>query len=106
MVRADLLALSEDDLATFASRGLVKRALRDLESGQGPSSLNETPDGNVHAVWPDGAEVRLEGNRKLDDQCCSCVATTICRHLVATILYYQRVTPANGTWELPKIEPW
>jgi hypothetical protein len=57
--RADLLALSADDLSTLSNRGLVKRAQKDLESGNGPAELEVADDGKVRAVWPDGAIVTL-----------------------------------------------
>ena len=85
MARADLLALSEDDLATLANRGLVKRAVRDLDAGLGPSQMREE-DGAVQAVWPDGAACRLPADRKMDGACCTCAANLICRHIVGTIL--------------------
>ncbi|MBL8215132.1 MAG: hypothetical protein JNK87_30720 [Bryobacterales bacterium] len=104
MPRADLLALTEDDLATLASRGLLKRALRDIESGAGPTACAEAPDGTVTAQWADGATVTLAPSMSFDDRCCTCAATGLCRHILGTILHYQATAPRSQEQAQP--EPW
>jgi len=87
--RPDLLALTEDALAALANRGLVKRAVKELEAGQGPS-VSIAADGTVSGVHPDGTTSRLPVGAGLAAAMCSCPATGVCRHLVATVLAYQR----------------
>ena len=58
MSRADLLALSPEALASLANLGLVKRAQRELESGAGPTLLEEA-DGTVVGTFKDGIVARL-----------------------------------------------
>lgn len=96
MPRADLLALTPDDLATLANRGLVKRAQKDLEAGQGPARLEELSDGTVEADWSDGACVRLSTTAAISEASCSCPAMTVCRHTVATVLAYRAQQPAEA----------
>lgn len=104
--RPDLLALTPDDLATLANRGLVKRAEKDLESGAGPTSFDVDGSGRVTAKWPDGAVVTLAPGAVLGDQCCTCAAFTICRHIIGTVFAYQRAAPAGDTPAQAVNEPW
>lgn len=86
-MRADLLALTPDSVASLANWGLVKRALKEIEAGQGPA-LAEEDDGTVVGTFPDGAVARLVPGKTLRDTGCTCPATGVCRHRVATALAY------------------
>ena len=57
MARADLLALTLDDLIVLSNRGLVKRAQRELASGQFTDEWTETEAGTIHIQWSDGGQV-------------------------------------------------
>ena len=89
MARADLLALSADDLAALTNRGTVKRAQREVEENEFTAELAEDADGIVTARWSDGVECRLPAGVVLRDAHCSCAAAGLCRHLVRTVLAYQ-----------------
>ena len=95
MPRRDLQALTADDLASLANRGLVKRAQRDAESGAGPIRLEERADGTVEAEWPGHELVRLDPDKPIGDRACSCSALTVCRHVIGTVLAYQAMAPAG-----------
>ncbi len=105
MARPDLLALTADDLALLANRGIVKRAQQELASGALSYSLSEDNRGSVDAHWSDGVECRLPAGKALGEARCSCPATTLCRHIVRSVLAYQRqvasteVTPSQGAIE-------
>jgi hypothetical protein len=86
MARADLLALTLDDLATLTNRGIVNRAKKELE--QFSFELREETD-LVRVQWSDQVECILPVGKKLSDRHCTCSATTICRHLIRSILAYQ-----------------
>ena len=90
MARQDLLALTCDDLIALSNRGVVKRAQRESDSGETAVQIEEDAGGNVLARWPDGAACRISPHEALSGQCCTCAATAVCRHLVGTILDYQR----------------
>lgn len=94
-MRADLLALTPDSVASLANWGLVKRALKEIEAGQGPS-LAEEDDGTVVGTFPDGAIARLTPGKTLRDTRCSCPATGVCRHRVATALAYPSFASATA----------
>ncbi len=98
MARHDLLALTADDLIALSNRGIVKRAQREAESGEAGAEISEEADGTVLARWPDGAVCRISAREKLSGDCCTCAATTICRHLVGAILGYQALAsqPKDG----------
>ncbi|WP_067457320.1 hypothetical protein [Actinomadura macra] len=89
MTRADLLALTPDALAALANRGLVKRAAKDLDAGNGPA-VTEGPDGGVHGVFPDGTEATLPPGAGLEAATCTCAAMSTCRHRICLVLAYQR----------------
>ncbi|MCB9603197.1 MAG: SWIM zinc finger family protein [Sandaracinus sp.] len=86
-MRADLLALTPESVASLANWGLVKRALKEIDAGQGPS-LAEEDDGTVVGTFGDGTVARLSPGLSLRDTRCSCPATGVCRHRVATALAY------------------
>lgn len=86
--RADLLALTPEAVAALANMGLVKRALREIESGQGPD-LEQDEDGVVSGRFPDGAIARLPPGVALGEAPCSCGASSVCRHRVAVALAYR-----------------
>jgi hypothetical protein len=98
MPRADLLALSPDDLAVLTNRGTVKRAQRELESGEVQGELDEAADGTVSARWSDGVECRLPAGEVVAEGRCTCAAAGLCRHIVRTVLAYRgRAADAAGS---------
>lgn len=90
MPRADLLALSPDDLTALTNRGTVKRAQREIEGNEVAGELAEADDGTVTAKWSDGANCVLPGGAVVAAGRCSCPATELCRHIVRTVLAYQK----------------
>ncbi len=90
MPRADLLALSADDLAILSNRGVVKRASREVEEGEVAVELAEGIDGEIVAKWSDGVECRLPPGKVVQDGRCTCSSTDVCRHIIRTVLAYQR----------------
>ncbi|WP_141584651.1 hypothetical protein [Actinomadura sp. WMMA1423] len=89
MTRADLLALTPDALAALANRGLVKRAAKDLDAGNGPE-ITVSPDGGIEGAFPDGTTASLPAGAGLEAAHCSCAATGTCRHRICLVLAYQR----------------
>jgi hypothetical protein len=88
MPRPDLLVLSPDDLAVLTNRGTVKRAQRELESGEVTGELTESSEGEIVARWSDGVECRLPAGKVMGEGRCTCAATELCRHLA--VLYQVR----------------
>ncbi|MGZ3144262.1 SWIM zinc finger family protein [Lentzea chajnantorensis] len=99
MTRPDLLALTPDALAALANRGLVKRAVKELDAGVVPA-LDTDPAGTVQGKFPDGTTTTLPPNTALDAARCSCGAAGVCRHRIAVVLAYQRTGPASAPVEL------
>src|SRR5690606_6736881 len=64
-VRADILALSLDDLVAFSNRGTVKRALKEVTENQVTAQIEETPDGEVTFRWSDGRVSTLPAQHTL-----------------------------------------
>jgi hypothetical protein len=89
MNRPDLVALTPDDLAALANRGLVKRAQKECESGDLTAQWSETEDGTIEAKWTDGATCVLPGGKTLKEARCDCAAMELCRHLLRTVLAWQ-----------------
>ncbi|HEY4459740.1 MAG TPA: hypothetical protein VGN81_35840 [Pseudonocardiaceae bacterium] len=105
-MRPDLLALTEDALAALANRGLVKRALKDLDAGTIPT-LTEDADGTVRAEFPDGTVTTFAIHSGLSDAECSCGASGGCRHRIGLVLAYQRANesaPVTATWSPGEID--
>ncbi|HEX6099901.1 MAG TPA: hypothetical protein VF432_26545 [Thermoanaerobaculia bacterium] len=100
--RADLLALTADDLATLSNRGIVKRAQQEIEAGE-PSVTIEEDGGAVVFRWSDGAVCTFAAGKGVRGSVCSCPATTVCRHRIRSVLAYQaaapQAAPVEGPWD-------
>ncbi len=109
MARADLLALTWDDLVTLTNRGIVKRATKELDSGKFECELTEDDQGNITAKWHDGTECVLPAGGALQEARCSSGAVGISRHVIRSVLYYQRISQnreqARVSEETPTTEP-
>lgn len=103
-MRQDLLALTVDDLITLSNRGIVKRSQQEVQSGQLTYELNEDDKDNVLVRWSDGVECKLPSDRTLSNSQCTCPATTLCRHLIRSVLVYQqcKATEQGRTEEIEK----
>lgn len=93
--RKELLALTQDGLIQLANAGLVKRALREMESGKGPA-ISEDVEGCVVATYDDGTVTRLPRGKGPGDAHCTCPAGGICRHRVGLVLAYQQAASTEG----------
>ncbi|MDP4179526.1 MAG: hypothetical protein Q8942_00350 [Bacillota bacterium] len=93
----------------FTNRGTVKRAVRDLDEALFTGELNETDDGLVEVQWSDGVTCRFASGALIKDGRCTCPATSMCRHLVRTALFYQQfhkeAAPESETDVLSKWDP-
>jgi hypothetical protein len=99
MPRADLLALTDDALAALANRGIVKRAVREVAGGAGPTVVDA--DGTVTATFPDGTTVVLAAGATLERSTCSCPASGVCRHRVMLAVAYRETAGGvdpGGPW--------
>ena len=90
MPRRDILSLTLDDLATLTNRGTVKRAERELDAGEVTAEIRETDDGTLLVSWSDGILCRIPAKGTLKNAVCSSGATGISRHVVRSVLAYQR----------------
>jgi len=101
-VRDDLCAITDEDLAAFSNRGSVNRAAKEVADDKLTCQLAEAADGAVHAEWSDGWKIDIPGGKTLREGRCSCLAIGTCRHIVRTVLYYQRthrVTRSSEPWD-------
>ncbi|MBJ6763783.1 hypothetical protein JGU66_23675 [Myxococcaceae bacterium JPH2] len=89
-MRSDLLTLTAESLAALANVGVVKRAQKELQEGNGPQ-VHEEPDGTVVGTFTEGVVTRLPPGKALKDAPCGCNAKLVCRHRVALVLAYARV---------------
>ena len=97
MPRADLLALTLEDLETFSNRGLVKRAVKELESGDLQSTVTESDAGDVTVTWSDGVRCEIAAKATLAQARCTCDATSLCRHVLRSVIAYQKHSSAAAT---------
>ena len=88
--RPDLLALTPDDLAAMANRGLLKRAQKEVEQPDLTPQWTESEDNTIVAIWSDSITCTLPGGKTLKDSKCSCSALEICRHVLRTVLSWQK----------------
>jgi hypothetical protein len=104
--RADLLALTPDDLATLTNRGTVKRAQKEIEAGEPTVEIREE-GGELLFRWSDGITCRFPAGRPVHDAVCSSGLAGISRHIIRSILAYQKAqgacAPPSGA-EAPHVE--
>lgn len=105
MRRPELIALSPDDLAVLTNRGVVKRAQRELDAGEPTFELTESDEGELFVRWSDGVECRLPVGKAIADGLCTCASTEVCRHIVRTVLAYQRAAVAAPPEESAGVGP-
>jgi hypothetical protein len=106
MPRTDLLSLTPDDLAAMTNRGTVKRAQRELESGEATFELAESEAGEVVVRWSDQAVCTLPAGRSAAEGRCNCPSTTLCRHVVRSVLAYQKHAAGGDAAPAPPPGPW
>lgn len=83
---------TEDYLIRYANKGLYKRSLKDLDNGVTVQyTWNES---SVSCQLSDGLHCTLENT--LDHWECSCPSDSICKHVLISILYFQREHPAEA----------
>ncbi len=90
MPRADLLALTEEDLLALTNRGTVKRAQKELENGEPTYQIAEDGAGGVTVTWSDGSTCRFLAGKTVHDAACSSGSVGISRHVVRSVLAYQK----------------
>lgn len=82
------MTLTPDDLVVLSNRGIVKRAQQELQSGQLTFEIEDNA-GSLTVRWSDGIECALPSGVVVGEGRCSCDATSVCRHLVRSVLAYQ-----------------
>jgi hypothetical protein len=88
-MRQDLLLLTSDDLVTLSNRGIVKRAQQEVQSLELQAEFQEDAAGNVEVQWSDEVCCKFPANVTIAQGQCSCPATSLCRHIVRSVLAYQ-----------------
>ncbi|MGX1830298.1 hypothetical protein ACWIE6_18745 [Paenibacillus taichungensis] len=84
---------TEDYLIRHANKGLYKRSLKELDNGLTVQyTWNEA---SLSCQLSDGTHCTLENT--LDHWQCSCLADNICKHILISILHYQREHQTEDT---------
>ncbi|MEM6422216.1 MAG: SWIM zinc finger family protein, partial [Pseudomonadota bacterium] len=91
VLAAAYAAFDDTALAALASKGLVRRARRDMEAGKaaGPALHGETVE-----IAADGETVTLDPGGPLTARC-TCPATGICRHILLAVMALREM-PASA----------
>ncbi|MBY0587486.1 hypothetical protein K2X85_09935 [bacterium] len=101
MNRPDLAGLTEDELRRASSVGLVQRAKKELADAS-LSAHAWWEDLTIIVQWSDGVTCRFPPGRSLQGDC-SCLAGTLCRHLLRSVLWLQ-ANPLPGA-EIASVVP-
>jgi hypothetical protein len=102
--RQDLLNLTIDDLITLSNRGLVKRAQQESTAPDLVGTIQEDEAGNVQVDWSDEIRCVLPAATTLSQSQCSCPATSLCRHLLRSVLLYQSKSNSMDNNKGPELE--
>ena len=95
-IRHDLMALTSDDLATISNRGTLKRATKEISGDRVQVEIEAIDDrGGMRFVWRDEATVTIGADVVVRDAECDCPATSVCRHIIRSVLAYQRHVGAD-----------
>ena len=93
----EAVALYDDDaLSALANKGLLRRAVKDLESSS-PTFLDEM-DGVVRI---DAGEAIVSLALPLQSSRCACPASGICRHILLALLWLKRAAPEPAASAAP-----
>ncbi|MGL6075939.1 MAG: hypothetical protein ACRC8S_17415 [Fimbriiglobus sp.] len=103
MIRQDLLSLTADDLTALSNAGTVKRATREVTTEEVTGQWVESPAGDVTVTWSDAATCSLPAGVALGQARCSCPSTGVCRHLIRTVLGYQKNHAQTATQPLAPV---
>lgn len=87
-MREDLLRLSPEALAQAANLGLVKRAVKELESGLRPD-IELDGNGTLTVRFGDGVTVVWDAAKPIQQTRCTCGANPVCRHRIMAALAYR-----------------
>ena len=105
-MRNDLLTLTPDDLAALTNRGILKRAQRELDDAEVTGTVAEDAAGALAVTWSDGPFCTIAAGGALKDGRCTCASATLCRHLVRTVLAYQKSHAAAAETPPTPAGPW
>jgi hypothetical protein len=86
---AALKAFDEAALEALGSKGLVRRALRDLDEGKLSFAGDE---GDAARILVDGETVTIDGRGPASSRC-TCPAPGLCRHRIAATLFLRTAVP-------------
>ncbi|MEW4564787.1 hypothetical protein AB1K70_19765 [Bremerella sp. JC770] len=100
MPRTDLLALTADDLAAITNRGTVKRAQKELDSDSPTCELVEEADA-LTFTWSDGITCQFPAGKTIQEAICSSGSLGVTRHIIRSILAYQRLAAAEPESQSP-----
>lgn len=101
MPRADLLALTDEDLAVLTNRGTLKRAAKELADPERTFEIQESDDGELRVTWCDGTSCRFPAGKTIHEAVCSSGAVGITRHIVRSVLAYQTARQDAATEQSP-----
>ena len=88
-MRADLLALGHEDLELYSNKGTVRRAASECQSGDPGIAEYQEEGGDLHFSWTDGTICTFPAKKDLRAATCNCSSSTVCRHIIRSVLYYQ-----------------
>lgn len=103
MTRTDLLALTADDLAAITNRGTVKRAEKELAAREVTCELSAESDALVFR-WSDGTVCCFPDDKTIHEATCSSGSPGISRHVIRSVLEYQRVISRKNLADHPAPE--
>ncbi|MCB9609649.1 MAG: hypothetical protein H6716_23860 [Polyangiaceae bacterium] len=99
MARADLLALTAEDLAALTNRGTVKRAQKELQSDELEFQVRDADDGDLVVVWSNGVSCTFVRGKTIKDAICTSGLNGITRHVIRSVLAYQSQQQADASGE-------
>lgn len=104
-MRADLLSLSLDDLELFSNKGTVRRAAAEVEEGEPALLKFDECDDSLKFDWADPVTCNFRAGADVRKGVCSCSSVTVCRHLIRSVLAYQKMAAQSGSTAIIESEP-
>ena len=95
---AELAAADEERLTALSSRGLFKRAVKDVEDMTGDYVIS----GNSALVKMGSEKCIIKA--PLESSSCTCPSRTVCRHLIGAVLLLKRELPPDAGAAVPEKE--
>lgn len=94
--------INEEFLISLSNKGIYKRALKDLEKSKESIKLSAKEHEVINADFDD---VSVELNLNIQNSKCSCPSSSVCKHIIMSLIYIKEYFDLNNKENIKENEP-